>query len=179
MLQHGISICVFSWYDTFNCLGTELQLWDIERHQWIQVKATTVESPGPGMECWRHGGEMEGWWTVTVHVVSVVCSHPAPHRAGTSQDTFPGFSPGFFLPDPLTCSRDTARVTGKYLSTEKKIFVGLVLHSVQCCLRCNVTQTHPDWFQAPVTTQDNFSGIIFCVPLAAANAARRCYVISR
>ena len=120
MLQHGISICVFSWYDTFNCLGTELQLWDIERHQWIQVKATTVESPGPGMECWRHGGEMEGWWTVTVHVVSVVCSHPAPHRAGTSQDTFPGFSPGFFLPDPLTCSRDTARVTGKYLSTEKK-----------------------------------------------------------
>ena len=75
------------------------------------------------MECWRHDGELEGWWTlwiVTVHVVSVVCSHPAPHRAGTSQDTFPGFSPGFFLPDPLTCSRDTARVTGKYLSTEKK-----------------------------------------------------------
>ena len=46
-------------------------------------------------------------------------------------------------------------------------------------MRCNVTQTHPDWFQAPVTTQDNFSGIILCVPLAAANAARRCYVISR
>ena len=126
-------------------LGTELQLWDIERHQWRQVKAT-VESPGPGMECWRHGGEMEGRWIVTVHVV---CSHPAPHTAGTSQDTFPGFSPGVFLPDPLTCSRDTARVTGKYLLTGKNICWSS--HSAPCCLRCNVTQTQPDWFQAPAT----------------------------
>ena len=63
LLQHGISICVFSCYDTFNCLGTELQLWDIERHQWIQVKATTVWrvlgqvwSAGDTMESWRDGG---------------------------------------------------------------------------------------------------------------------------
>ena len=57
MLQHGISICVF----TFNCLGTELQLWDKERHQWIQVKATAVESPGPGGQVWSAGDTMESW----------------------------------------------------------------------------------------------------------------------
>ena len=57
LLQHGISICVF----TFNCLGTELQLWDKERHQWIQVKATAVESPGPGGQVWSAGDTMESW----------------------------------------------------------------------------------------------------------------------
>ena len=80
-------------------LGTELQLWDIERHQWRQVKAT-VESPGPGMECWRHGGEMEGRWIVTVHVVSVVTLPP------TQQEPARTLSLGFLQASSyLTLSR--------------------------------------------------------------------------
>ena len=116
-------------------------------------KASVETSEGNCGESWARYGVLETRWRdggmVDSNRTCSQCSHPAPHTAGTSQDTFPGFSPGVFLPDPLTCSRDTARVTGKYLLTGKNICWSS--HSAPCCLRCNVTQTQPDWFQAPAT----------------------------